>query len=46
MAKSIKFSEDARMMLINGINKLTDTVKVTLGPKGKYVLLEKNMVHH
>ncbi|KAF0850882.1 MAG: chaperonin GroEL [Spiroplasma poulsonii] len=41
MAKSIKFSEDARMMLINGINKLTDTVKVTLGPKGKYVLLEK-----
>ncbi|WHQ36499.1 chaperonin GroEL [Spiroplasma sp. SV19] len=41
MAKSIKFSEDARMMLINGINKLTDAVKVTLGPKGKYVLLEK-----
>lgn len=42
MSKSIKFAEEARMMLINGINKLTDTVKVTLGPKGKYVLLEKN----
>ncbi|WP_425379426.1 chaperonin GroEL [Spiroplasma endosymbiont of Stenodema calcarata] len=41
MAKSIKFSEDARMMLLNGINKLTDAVKVTLGPKGKHVLLEK-----
>ncbi|MFW4371134.1 MAG: chaperonin GroEL [Spiroplasma sp. hy2] len=41
MSKSIKFAEEARMKLLNGINKLTDAVKVTLGPKGKYVLLEK-----
>lgn len=46
MSKSIKFAEEARMKLLNGINKLTDAVKVTLGPKGKYVLLEKIMVHH
>lgn len=41
MAKEIKFSEDARAGLINGINKLADTVKVTLGPKGRNVILDK-----
>lgn len=41
MAKEIKFSEDARTGLINGINKLADTVKVTLGPKGRNVILDK-----
>ena len=41
MAKEIKFSEDARKGLISGINKLSDTVKVTLGPKGRNVVLEK-----
>lgn len=41
MAKEIKFSEDARKGLISGINKLADTVKVTLGPKGRNVVLEK-----
>lgn len=41
MAKEIKFSEDARKGLIAGINKLADTVKVTLGPKGRNVVLEK-----
>ena len=41
MAKEIKFSEDARKGLINGINILADTVKVTLGPKGRNVILDK-----
>ena len=41
MAKEIKFSEDARKGLIEGINKLADTVKVTLGPKGRNVILDK-----
>lgn len=41
MAKEIKFSEDARNGLIAGINKLADTVKVTLGPKGRNVILDK-----
>ena len=33
MAKQIKFSDDARKSMVEGINKLSDTVKVTLGPK-------------
>lgn len=41
MAKEIKFSEDARRELFSGINKLADTVKVTLGPKGRNVILDK-----
>lgn len=41
MAKEIKFSEDARAGLIEGINKLANTVKVTLGPKGRNVILDK-----
>lgn len=41
MAKEIKFSEDARKGLIDGINILADTVKVTLGPKGRNVILDK-----
>lgn len=41
MAKDIKFSADAREGLIEGINKLADTVKVTLGPKGRNVVLDK-----
>ena len=41
MAKEIKFAEDARNGLISGINKLADTVKVTLGPKGRNVILGK-----
>lgn len=41
MAKEIKFSEDARKGLIKGINTLADTVKVTLGPKGRNVILDK-----
>ena len=41
MAKEIKHSSDARQALIAGVNKLADTVKVTLGPKGRNVLLDK-----
>ncbi|GLI20175.1 molecular chaperone GroEL [Tepidanaerobacter syntrophicus] len=41
MAKQIKFDEDARAALLRGIDKLADTVKVTLGPKGRNVVLEK-----
>lgn len=42
MAKSIKFGEDARKSLLVGVNKLADTVKVTLGPKGRNVVLDKS----
>ena len=41
MAKEIKFGEDARKSLLDGVNKLADTVKVTLGPKGRNVVLDK-----
>ena len=41
MAKDIKFSEDARRALEAGVNKLADTVKITLGPKGRNVVLDK-----
>ena len=41
MAKDIKFSEEARKALEEGVNKLADTVKVTLGPKGRNVVLDK-----
>ena len=42
MSKEIKYGEDARKSLLEGINKLADTVKVTLGPKGRNVVLDKN----
>jgi len=41
-AKDIRFSEDARAKMIRGVNILADTVKVTLGPKGRNVVLEKS----
>lgn len=41
MAKQIKFSDDSRKKLQDGINILADTVKVTLGPKGRNVVLDK-----
>ena len=41
MAKDIKFSEDARRGLVEGVNKLSNTVKVTMGPKGRNVVLDK-----
>ncbi|WP_343208166.1 chaperonin GroEL [Anaerolentibacter hominis] len=42
MAKEIKYSADARVALEAGVNKLADTVKVTLGPKGRNVVLDKS----
>ncbi len=41
MAKDIKFSEEARQKLQTGVNKLADTLKVTLGPKGRNVVLDE-----
>jgi chaperonin GroL len=41
MAKEIRFSEDARRAMLRGVNALADAVKVTLGPKGRNVVLEK-----
>ena len=41
MAKQIIYGEEARKALLGGINKLADTVKITLGPKGRNVVLDK-----
>src|ERR671918_2108060 len=41
MPKQISFDENARQALERGVNKLADTVKVTLGPRGRYVVLDK-----
>jgi len=40
-AKILKFDEDARRALEAGVNKLADTVSITLGPKGRNVVLDK-----
>ena len=40
MAKDIKFSADARSSMVRGVDILANTVKVTLGPKGRNVVLE------
>ena len=42
MAKEIKYSKDARGKMLEGVNKLADAVKITLGPKGRNVVLEKS----
>ncbi|WP_414042348.1 chaperonin GroEL [Macrococcus sp. EM39E] len=44
MVKEIKFSEDARRSMLAGVDKLADAVKVTLGPKGRNVVLDKKFV--
>ena len=41
MAKELHYGEEARKKLMTGVDKLADTVKITLGPKGRNVLLEK-----
>ena len=41
MAKEIKYGAEARNALQNGVNQLADTVRVTLGPKGRNVVLDK-----
>ena len=45
MAKQIIYGEEARKALLGGINKLADTVKITLGPKGRNVVLDKISAH-
>jgi len=42
MSKEIRFSKDARTAMLRGVDKLSDTVKITLGPKGRNVVLEKS----
>ena len=42
MAKDLKHGTDARVAMAAGINKLADTVKITLGPKGRNVVLDKS----
>lgn len=42
MAKEIKYGSEARTALEKGVNQLADTVKVTLGPKGRNVVLDKS----
>ena len=44
MAKLIEYSADARQALKRGIDQLAEAVKVTLGPKGRNVVIEKNLV--
>src|SRR4051794_2687543 len=41
MAKQIVYSENSRQAILRGVNQLADAVKVTLGPKGRNVVLEK-----
>src|SRR3712207_3310996 len=41
MAKQLIYSGDARAAILRGVNKLADAVKVTLGPKGRHVVIEK-----
>ena len=41
MAKELKYHDDARRSLERGVNALADAVKITLGPKGRYVVLDK-----
>jgi chaperonin GroEL len=42
MAKELKYSENARTLILNGVNQLADAVKVTLGPKGRNVVIQKS----
>lgn len=46
MAKDIKFSEDARSLMLQGVDKLANAVKVTLGTKRAQCCIRKNSVHH
>jgi chaperonin GroEL len=41
MAKTVRFSRDSRQAMLKGIDTLADAVKITLGPKGRNVVLEK-----
>ena len=41
MSKTVKYSSDARESLLKGVDTLADAVKVTIGPKGRNVIIEK-----
>ncbi|WP_292752328.1 TCP-1/cpn60 chaperonin family protein, partial [Methylophaga sp. UBA4204] len=41
-AKEVKFGADARQLMVKGVNTLANAVKVTLGPKGRNVILDKS----
>ena len=41
MAKKITYSDESRQAILRGVNRLADAVKVTLGPKGRNVVLDK-----
>ena len=43
-AKDVKFGNDARVKMLKGVNVLADAVKVTLGPKGRNVILDKSLI--
>ena len=45
-AKDVKFGNDARVKMLKGVNVLADAVKVTLGPKGRNVILDKSLAHN
>ena len=42
-AKEVKFGDDARHLIVQGVNVLANAVKVTLGPKGRNVVLDKSL---
>ena len=42
MSKELRYSEEARAAILNGVNALANAVKVTLGPKGRNVVIEKS----
>ena len=46
MSKLIAFDEEARKGMLAGVDELTDTVKVTLGPRGRHVVLAKAFGEH
>ena len=46
MAKEIKYGIEARKALEEGVNKLANTVRVTIGPKGRNVVLDSHTAHH
>ena len=45
-AKEVKFSTDARAAMLRGVDVLADAVKVTLGPKGRNVVMQKRVEFH
>ena len=44
-AKDVRFGDDVRQKMVKGVNTLANAVKVTLGPKGKNVVLKDHLVH-